>query len=98
MLSREIADDVVVVDDLLARDTARRLAIEEGILVGISAGGTLAAALRVADAAPAGSVILTMLPDTGERYMSTFLFEGINEGSDDEWLNDLENPNRAVAA
>ena len=63
---------------------ARRLAAEEGIFVGISAGGTFAAALQVAKEAPAGSNILCMLPDTGERYMSTPLFEGIAEGSDPE--------------
>ncbi len=86
VLSRTIADEIVPVDDVLARDTARRLATEEGILVGISAGGTLAAALRVSERAAPGTVILAMLPDTGERYLSTFLFEGVAEGSDDEWL------------
>lgn len=86
VLNRDIADEIVPVDDVLARDTAQRLAREEGILVGISAGGTLAAALKVAEKAPKGSVLLAMLPDTAERYLSTFLFENINEGSDDEWL------------
>ncbi len=84
VLSRTVADDIVPVDDLVARDTARRLAAEEGLLVGLSAGATLAAALRVADGAEPGSTILAMLPDTGERYLSTILFEGINEGSDEE--------------
>ncbi len=68
---------------MLSRDTARDLAQKEGIFVGISAGATLAAALEVAKEAPDGSVLLAMLPDTGERYLSTFLFEGVNEGSDD---------------
>ena len=77
------------VPDVLARDTARRLATEEGIFVGISAGATVAAALEVARDADAGAVILAMLPDTGERYLSTFLLEGVNEGSDDEWLAGL---------
>jgi cysteine synthase A len=45
------------------------------------------AALTVADKAAEGSVILAMLPDTGERYLSTALFEGVNEGSDDDWLD-----------
>jgi cysteine synthase A len=90
VLNRDVADQNIPVDDVLARDTARRLAIEEGVFVGISAGGTLAAALRVADQAEPGSVILTMLPDTGERYLSTFLFEGVAEGSDDEWLAALD--------
>jgi cysteine synthase A len=62
---------------------ARALAAQEGIFVGLSCGGTLAAALEVAEDAPKGSVLLAMLPDTGERYLSTYLFEGVNEGSDD---------------
>src|SRR5690348_1313444 len=86
VLSRTIADQIVPVDDVVARDTARRLACEEGIFCGISSGATVAAALEVAKQAPRGSVLLAMLPDTGERYLSTFLFEGVNEGSDDEWL------------
>ncbi|MBP6534203.1 MAG: cysteine synthase A [Arenimonas sp.] len=86
VLNRTIADDNIPVDDITARDTARRLASEEGVFVGISAGATLAAALIAAESAPEGSVLLAMLPDTGERYLSTFLFEGVNEGSDDEWL------------
>ncbi len=87
VLSRSIADEIIPVDEVLARDTARRLAREEGIFCGISSGATVAAALEVADRAPQGSVLLAMLPDTGERYLSTFLFEGVNEGSDDDWLN-----------
>jgi len=89
VLDRSIADRIIPVDDVLARDTARRLAAEEGLFVGISAGATAAAALEVARDAPEGSVILTMLPDTGERYLSTFLFDGIGEGSDDDWLAGL---------
>ncbi|TCZ83893.1 cysteine synthase A [Lysobacter sp. N42] len=89
VLDRSVADDILRIDDLLARDTARRLAAEEGIFVGISAGATAAAALRVAESAPDGSVILAMLPDTGERYLSTVLFEGIDEGSDDAWLESI---------
>jgi cysteine synthase len=45
--------------------------------------------LQVAESAPEGSVLLAVLPDTGERYFSTPLFEGVNEGSDDEWLAGL---------
>jgi len=89
VLDRAIADQVLPVDEVLARDTARRLAAEEGLFVGLSAGATVAAALRVADDAPEGSALLAMLPDTGERYLSTFLFEGVNEGSDDDWLAGL---------
>jgi len=83
VLNREVVDRIVPVDDVLARDTARALAQQEGIFTGISSGATLAAALEVAKDVPAGSVLLAMLPDTGERYLSTFLFEGVNEGSDD---------------
>ncbi len=86
VLDRGIADAIRPVDDVLARDTARRLAREEGIFVGISAGATVAAALQVAEQSPPGSVLLAMLPDTGERYLSTFLFDGIEDGSDDAWL------------
>ncbi|HRN61535.1 MAG TPA: cysteine synthase A, partial [Luteimonas sp.] len=63
---------------------------EEGVFVGISAGATVAAALKVAADAPEGSVLLATLPDTGERYLSTVLFAGVNEGSDDEWLASLD--------
>ena len=89
VLNREVADAILPIDDVLARDTARRLAAEEGIFVGISAGATVAAALQVAKDAEDGAVILAMLPDTGERYLSTFLLEGVNEGSDDDWLAGL---------
>jgi cysteine synthase A len=83
VLNRAVVDTIVPVDDVLARDTSRDLAQKEGIFVGISAGATMAAALKVAKDAPEGSVLLAMLPDTGERYLSTFLFEGVNEGSDE---------------
>ena len=86
VLNREVYDDLLQVTDDDAIATARRLAAEEGIFVGISAGATAATALEVAASAPAGSVILAMLPDTGERYFSTPLFADVNEGSDDEWL------------
>jgi cysteine synthase A len=89
VLDRQIFDEVVPVSDDEARDSALELAVKEGILVGLSAGGTLAAALKVARSASAGSVMLVMLPDTGERYLSTYLFEDIIEGSDDEWLESL---------
>ncbi|MDH5500151.1 MAG: pyridoxal-phosphate dependent enzyme, partial [Gammaproteobacteria bacterium] len=89
VLNREIYDELVSVTDERSIEIARRLAAEEGIFVGISSGGTLAAALEVAGKAKKGSVILAMLPDTGERYLSTPLFEGISEGSDDEWLASL---------
>ena len=96
VLDRSVADQVLAIDDVVARDTARLLATREGLFVGLSAGATVAAALHVAGQAPAGSTLLAMLPDTGERYLSTFLFEGVAEGSDDEWLATLER--EAVAA
>ncbi|MCP4820171.1 MAG: cysteine synthase A [Shimia sp.] len=65
---------------------SRRLAAEEGIFTGISAGATFATAMRVAEKAPEGSNILVMLPDTGERYLSTPLFEGIGEEMDEAEL------------
>ena len=89
VLNRDVADQILGVADEDAIATSRRLATEEGIFVGISAGATVAAALQVAATAEPGSVLLAMLPDTGERYFSTPLFEGVNEGSDDEWLASL---------
>ena len=71
------ADQVLTVAAPRAMECSRNLAQQEGIFVGISAGATLAAALEVAESAPSGSNILAMLPDTGERYLSTPLFEGI---------------------
>ena len=89
VLNPDAADRVLSVEDDEAIATARRLAAEEGIFAGISAGATVAAALQVAQNAEPGAVILAMLPDTGERYFSTPLFEGVNEGSDDDWLAGL---------
>ncbi len=89
VLNREVADEVLSVADADAIATSRRLAAEEGIFAGISAGATVHAALQVAERADDGAVILAVLPDTGERYFSTPLFEGVNEGSDDEWLASL---------
>ncbi|HSF91687.1 MAG TPA: cysteine synthase A [Paracoccaceae bacterium] len=63
---------------------SKRLAAEEGIFTGISGGSTFAVAMKVAETAPAGSVLLVMLPDTGERYLSTPLFDGIPEDMTDE--------------
>jgi cysteine synthase A len=89
VLNRDVFDKLVPVTDERAIEISRRLAFEEGIFTGISSGATLAAALIVAETAERGSVILAMLPDTGERYLSTPLFEGVNEGSDDDWLASL---------
>jgi cysteine synthase A len=91
VLDREVAHENVPVTDEEAISTSRALAVNEGIFCGISSGGTFAAALKVAESAEPGSVILTMLPDTGERYLSTPLFESIPEGPDEaqELLKDL---------
>jgi cysteine synthase A len=83
VFNRKVYDEVVLVTDIEARDTARELATKEGIFCGISSGATFAAAKKVAEKAEAGSVVLAMLPDTGERYLSTILFEGITEASDE---------------
>ena len=83
VLNGKVVDQLLGVDDVVARDTSRALAQQEGIFAGLSSGATLAAALEVAKTAAEGSVLLAMLPDTGERYLSTFLFEGVNEGSDE---------------
>jgi cysteine synthase A len=84
VLNRDVPHRILPVTDAEAIEAARSLAQKEGIFVGISSGGTFAAARKVAEEAPAGSVILAMLPDTGERYLSTVLFEGIADGSDPE--------------
>jgi len=89
VLDQQIADDNVPVTDEEAIEASRALATQEGVFCGISAGGTFAAAQKTAARAEAGSVILAMLPDTGERYLSTPLFEGISEGSDEVLLEGL---------
>jgi cysteine synthase A len=89
VLDREVYDELRSVSDDRAIEVSQQLAHNEGIFTGISSGATLATALEVAENAPEGSVILAMLPDNGERYLSTPLFEGVNEGSDDDWLESL---------
>ena len=84
VLKREVPHRIVTVTDTEAVETARALARSEGIFCGISSGATFAAALKVAAEASEGAVLLAMLPDTGERYLSTVLFEGIAEGGDPE--------------
>ena len=89
VLNPDVADQIISVADERAMEIARLLASQEGIFCGISSGATLAAALDVAEKAPDGSTFLVMLPDTGERYLSTPLFEDISEASDDDWLDSL---------
>lgn len=83
-VSQDLIDQLLTVAGPDALKCSRDLARQEGIFVGISAGGTFAAALEVAKSAPAGSNILCMLPDTGERYLSTPLFEDISPDMSDE--------------
>ncbi len=89
VLDRSVVGKIVQVTDDEAIGTAKRLAAEEGIFCGISAGGTMAGAFKVAQSAPEGSTFLVMLPDTGERYLSSPLFADITEESDDAWLESL---------
>ena len=84
VLNRDVPHQLLSIADGEALESARALAQKEGIFCGISSGATFAGALKVAAEAPQGSVILAMLPDTGERYLSTPLFEGIPDGSDAE--------------
>ena len=63
---------------------SKRLAAEEGVFTGISGGSTFATAMKVAESAPEGSVMLVMLPDTGERYLTTPLFDDISEDMTEE--------------
>jgi cysteine synthase A len=66
---------VTIITDEDAINTARRLALEEGLLCGISSGSNVTAALRMAKKLGPGKTVVTILPDTGERYFSTLLFE-----------------------
>ena len=76
ILNRSIYSDICVISDEEALETARRLAREEGLMVGISSGTNVAAALRLAKKLGPGKTVVTVLPDTAERYFSTPLFEG----------------------
>jgi cysteine synthase A len=83
VLDRSVYDQNIPVTDEDAISTSLALANQEGIFCGISSGATFAAALKLAAGAEQGTVILAMLPDTGERYLSTPLFADINEGNDE---------------
>lgn len=80
-------DELIPVAGPVGIEWARKLAQKEGILTGISGGSTFAISMDIAKKAEPGSVILCMLPDTGERYMTTPLFESIQEDMDDEESN-----------
>lgn len=83
VLDKSVFDERLTVTDADAIKTAKLLATQEGIFSGISGGATVAAALAVAQRAKEGSTILAMVPDTGERYLSTPLFADISEESDE---------------
>ncbi|ARO69360.1 cysteine synthase A [Xylella fastidiosa subsp. pauca] len=89
VLNRSVPHHILSVTDDDAITVSRRLAAEEGVFSGISGGASVATALQIAQQAEPGTVILAMLPDTGERYFSTPLFADINEHSDDAWLANL---------
>jgi len=89
VMNPNIVDTIVGVSDEAAMVTAQKLASQEGIFCGISCGATMWAALQIANSAPPNSTFVVMLPDTGERYLSTALFESISIDSDDEWLDSL---------
>ena len=83
-IDKEAHDDLIPVPGPEGIAWSKRLAAEEGIFTGISGGATLAVAMKVAETAPDGAVILAMLPDTGERYLSTPLFDDIVEDMTEE--------------
>jgi cysteine synthase A len=83
-IDRHFYDQILPVTGADGIRWARALAQKEGLFTGISGGATFAAARQVAERAPPGSVILCVLPDTGERYLSTPLFEGIEADMDEE--------------
>lgn len=92
-IDKKFYDQVVPIPGPVGIEWSRKLAQKEGIFTGISGGSTFAVAMQVAEKAPAGSVILCMLPDTGERYLSSPLFEGISEGmTPDETALSLSTP------
>jgi cysteine synthase A len=80
----KVVSQILRIENAEAMRWSRELARKEGIFVGITSGATFAAALRVAAEAPKGSTILCMLPDTGERYLSTPLFADIPTDMTDE--------------
>ncbi|WP_213805516.1 PLP-dependent cysteine synthase family protein [Granulicella sp. dw_53] len=91
-------DQVLRIDNAAAMRWSRELATQEGIFVGISSGATFAGALQVAAEAPKGSTILCMLPDTGERYLSTPLFADVSIDMTPEELEiSLSTPSGHVA-
>src|SRR5690349_23820832 len=83
-IDKSYYDELIPISGADAVKWAKALAQKEGIFCGISSGATFGVAMQIAQRAAAGSVILAMLPDTGERYLTTPLFEGIPEDMDEE--------------
>jgi cysteine synthase A len=83
-LDQKLYDELIPIPGPAGIEWSRKLAQKEGILTGISGGASFAVAMQVAEKAAPGSVILCMLPDTGERYLSSPLFEGIAEDMTDD--------------
>ena len=98
-VDQRLYDEVMTVTGPEAIRWTRELAAKEGIFCGISGGATFAAARRIAETAQPGSTVLCMLPDTGERYLSTPLFEGIEgEMDEEEWALSRSTPAARFAA
>jgi cysteine synthase A len=92
-IDKKYYDQIVPIPGPAGIEWSRKLAQKEGIFTGISGGATFAVAMQIAEKAPAGSVILCMLPDTGERYLSSPLFEGVAEAmTPDETALSLSTP------
>ena len=89
VLEKEVIDQYISVNDEASIETSKKLARQEGIFTGISGGATMLAALQICETAPKNSTFCVMLPDTGERYLSSPLFADITEDSDDEWLSEI---------
>jgi cysteine synthase A len=93
-IDKQYYDELIPVAGPDAIEWSRKLAQREGIFTGISGGGTFAISMQIAEKAEPGTVILCMLPDTGERYLSTPLFEGIpEEMTEQEWALSRSTPN-----
>ena len=98
-LDKAYYDEMILVSGADGMHWSQRLAAEEGIFTGVSGGSTFAVGMKVAENAPEGSVILVMLPDTGERYLSTPLFDGVDaEMSEDEQALSMSTPTAQMAA
>ena len=83
-IDKKYYDDLIPVSGPVGIEWSQKLARKEGIFTGVSGGATFAIAMQIAEKAEPGSVLLCMLPDTGERYLSSPLFEGIVEEMTEE--------------